>query len=151
MDAAARELAAKLADALDDERTEILVELVRGWICRILKLPGTDLLDRRQRLTDFGVDSLMALELRRRLERALGLAPRTLPATLVFDYTTPAAIAGYLLGVLYPPEGADAPPSPSPVPAVEAAPALGMDEIDAMTDDEVEMLLLRKLERLQAF
>jgi acyl transferase domain-containing protein/acyl carrier protein len=45
-------------------------------------------------LFDLGMDSLMAVELQNRLQRAVG---RTLPATLAMDYPTIDGIAGYLL------------------------------------------------------
>ncbi|MEP7049212.1 MAG: type I polyketide synthase, partial [Pseudomonadota bacterium] len=54
-------------------------------------------LDEHSALKDAGLDSLMAVELRNVLTRSLGTS---LPATLLFDYPSLAALAGYLADIL---------------------------------------------------
>nr|AYM54555.1 hypothetical protein [Racemicystis crocea] len=58
--------------------------------------------DRRAPFTSLGLDSLLSLELRNRLEASLGLR---LSATLLFTYSNPAALAQHLLGMIHPGEG----------------------------------------------
>ena len=50
-------------------------------------------LDVEAPLTSLGMDSLMGLELRNRIEAALGI---TVPATLLWTYPTVAALSGHL-------------------------------------------------------
>ncbi len=76
------------------ERREALLGTVLREIAAVLGGKGGGTLSPRQVLKELGLDSLMAVELRRRLAAETGL---TLPATLAFDYPTPEAIASLLL------------------------------------------------------
>ena len=81
----------RLANATPRRRAGILVDFVREQSARVLALPVDEVGDRTP-LSEMGLDSLMAVELRNLLGTALG--GRTLPATLVFDHPTVEAIAG---------------------------------------------------------
>ena len=102
-------LAGRLAALPEAERLRVLVELVRAEAATVLRHPGTDAIRPDRSFKDAGFDSLTALELRNRLNGATGL---TLPATVVFDRPSPAALAGHLLGRLL---GEAPAPAPSPV------------------------------------
>jgi acyl transferase domain-containing protein/acyl carrier protein len=96
-EAAARELRGRLADTPADKRRQMLLELIRTEVARVLGHPSPADVDAGRAFNELGFDSLLAVELRNRLDGATGLG---LPATLVFDYPNPAAVADYLLGEL---------------------------------------------------
>lgn len=136
-----------LNQALPDEQKELLVDYTRSHVARILRLPPSPPLGRRERLLDLGLDSLMAVELRNRLGTGLGLK-QSLPATLVFDYPTIEAIAGYLaqevLGLAAYVIEKSAAASPPTVFELSTPPL----EISDLSDEDVEVLLLKKLANL---
>jgi acyl carrier protein len=86
-------LADRLAGLSPDERAEALREMVLGHVADVLGHAGTGALDTERGLLDLGIDSLTAVELRNRLGATVG---HRLPSTLIFDYPTIAALAGYL-------------------------------------------------------
>ncbi len=135
---------AQLQEVLPDERHELLVDYVRHYLARVLRVGDDHPLDRQQRLLDMGLDSLMALELRALLGSGLGLT-EALPATLVFDYPSIEAVAGYLDQVVMAGPQEEAPPVVTIRP--EETPSARTSEIADLSDEEVEILLMQKLKR----
>jgi hypothetical protein len=91
-----------------------------------------------------GLDSLMAIDLQRRLQPQLQLS---FPPTVLFSYNTVHTLTGYLLGLLQAVPAASGPAAEPPV----AEPAPGSDDIGSLallTDEEAESLLLQKLANL---
>ena len=86
----------RLAEAPAEERLDLVDGAVRRVAARVLRLPEAQL-DVRQPFGALGLDSLMAIELRNRLEAELGLK---LSATLAWNYPTVADLAAYLLARL---------------------------------------------------
>jgi acyl transferase domain-containing protein/SAM-dependent methyltransferase len=120
------------------EAREALVEFVREHVMRVLRL-GTDRRPGRSaRLMDLGVDSLMAIELKKRLSDALG-GGYELPATLIFDFPTIDTVAGFLWQLL----GL----AGSGAVAAEVASKAGA-ELEGLSESELEQILLKKLEHL---
>ncbi|MFE9107943.1 SDR family NAD(P)-dependent oxidoreductase, partial [Actinomadura geliboluensis] len=99
--AGADDLAAALRGRLsgmdEDARRETLLDLVRTHIAVVLGHTAEDEVGPEQAFQELGFDSLTGVDLRNRLNAATGLR---LPATLVFDHPTPAALAERLRGEL---------------------------------------------------
>jgi len=72
-----------------------MLEYVRGEVAAVMGIKSGEWIDPLQPLFEMGIDSLMAVELRNRLETATSQA---LPATFVFNHPTIQAIAGFIEG-----------------------------------------------------
>ncbi|UQA61055.1 type I polyketide synthase [Polyangium aurulentum] len=108
------------------ERLAAVEEHVRVQLGKVLQLDPARI-DLRAPFTGLGVDSLMSLELRNRLEGSLGLK---LPNTLLFTYANASALAENLLVRLAPPPAPVQEPAAPPTDRVPEAPppALSADD-----------------------
>ena len=125
----------RLLEVPDNERFDLLVEHVLELVAVILRLEERP--DARAGLFDLGLDSLMALDFRRRLAASLDLDAK-LPATLIFDHPNAEAIARYLESEWLQLSNESA--------AAPAPGSLSDDELAALSDEEVGALLTRQLE-----
>ena len=158
-------LIAQLDQAPPEARRNGVGDFVSGAVGKVLGLDPRQPVATTTGLFDLGMDSLMSVELKGRLERGTGLR---LPATLTFNYPNVAALAGCLLKLL--PEAAAAAaageagrspqrPGQAAMPASSASPQAataplglrseGAPDLDELSDDELESRLLARLEQAQ--
>ena len=91
---ATRGLVDEVAELPEAERERAVLDVVAAEVAAVAGLGDSSAVAPTQVLKDLGFDSLMAVELRRRLSARSGVK---LPATLAFDYPTPRQIAGLVL------------------------------------------------------
>ncbi|WP_203721047.1 type I polyketide synthase, partial [Paractinoplanes brasiliensis] len=90
-------LAAQVREAAAAQREALVLAAVRDHAATVLGHRDAGVVEQGVAFRDLGFDSLTAVELRNLLAAVTGLA---LPASLVFDYPTPLALAEFLLGEL---------------------------------------------------
>ncbi|WP_196942865.1 type I polyketide synthase [Streptomyces sclerotialus] len=124
------------------ERTDRMTEVVRGVVGEVTGVPAAQV-EPAEPFHSLGLNSIMGLELRNRLERLLGMV---LSPTVVWNYPTVEALAAELAGRLAPPEAAeeDRPGEPVPPHTAEkdvpgAAPRADESDLDALRRELTEL------------
>jgi pimaricinolide synthase PimS1 len=120
-----------LAELAPADRDRVLMNLVRSHVASVLGTSAPEDIEPDQPFADLGFDSLTAVELRNRLQKATGLR---LPATLLFNYPNPRALVSRLVIKL----GIEPPPPQSEIIAGDGA----SEVIDEMSVDDLVQRVL---------
>jgi acyl transferase domain-containing protein/NADP-dependent 3-hydroxy acid dehydrogenase YdfG/acyl carrier protein len=124
------------------ERRDAVLAIVREEVATVLGHSHPRAIDPQVAFKELGFDSLTAVELRNRL---VALADLELPATVIFEYPTTAALAEHLLQEALPeiervddldPEEAEFRRTLATIPLARLREAGLMDALLALTDDE---------------
>lgn len=136
----------RLVDTLEDtpaaQRLEVLLTHLQRELASVLGLTGK-LPDRHQGFFEMGMDSLMAVELKNRLEVDIGHA---LPGTLVFEAPTIQDLGCYLAQQVLAWTD-ESPEETKPISKEETATAL--ETVAQLSEEEVEASISDRLSRLE--
>ncbi len=126
----------RLAEAPKGRRRSLLLAHIVDQVRNGLRLDTGKPIDPQQPLSELGLDSLLAIELRNRIGLSLALK-RSLPATLLFDYPTIDAITDYLAKEVL------------SVETTKSAETMENDvllnKIELLSDEEAEALLIAEM------
>ena len=118
----------RLANMPFAKARELIMQMIIEQVSSTLGLRDDQQIDTTQGLFDTGLDSLMAIELRSRLQKAVGVP---LPATLVFDYPTIDKLTIYLMDVMGISIDIDVDSSST--------------DLEALSDSDLEALLMQEI------
>ncbi|MFL9898471.1 SDR family NAD(P)-dependent oxidoreductase [Paraburkholderia fungorum] len=134
----------KLRNMPIKERLAGLIALLRQEIAAVLHLSSPCHIGLRTRFYDMGLDSLMSIELKNRLEVALD---QSFGSTLVFDYPTVEALSNYLTALIFPSEAASGMIEGADVESLTGETQLEiakvLSKVESMTDETVILAMKR--------
>ena len=135
----------KLKEAPTNDRLDLLKAHIREQVTKVLGLDQSYPLESDQRLFDAGVNSLSAVELVNDLQNNLG---HPLPATLIFEYPTIEDLSEYLakeISLLEPSTTSDSESQEDN----ETQQNEMVSELEKLSEEEAEALLLKKLKEVR--
>jgi acyl carrier protein len=138
-------LTRELQNASPVRRRDIVTGHLRSMVANVLGFHPSREIELEQGFFDLGLDSLMAVELKGRLERSLG---QELPSTLTFNYPNIRALTEYILceALKFAPELKAEISEPQGDPTKTPT---SSQPIDDLSEDEIALLLLKKLEGMK--
>ncbi|WP_162052188.1 type I polyketide synthase [Gloeothece verrucosa] len=144
----------QLQSVAPKERQSLLKSFIRLQVAQVLGFSSAESIDVQQGFVELGMDSLMAVELKNRLQNNLGLA---ISPSLAFDYPTVAALTDYLLLEMFK-SAEETLPDNSQENLSNSEEILSSNghtslsaklAVEALSDSEAEALLLSKLNNLR--
>ena len=120
----------------------MLVEHVRAQVAGVLRLEPGRTIELHRGLFDLGLDSLMSVELKSRLEASVG---HTLPSTLTFNYPNVGALTDYLAREVL---SLQSSPSAASI-AGAGEPATTSAESGELSEDELAARLAERLAQIR--
>ena len=133
----------QLEQILPHQRLDFLTAYIQQEVASVLGLDADQLPEPQEGFFQLGMDSLMAVELKNRLETNLGY---TLPTTITFNYPNVAALAKYLVTEVNLVETVENTDTISEVDNFELNSLA--EELDELSETEMEALLMEKLQTL---
>jgi len=134
-------LLAKVQNAPMNRLRSLLEAHIREQAIKVLGLNPSFKLDVNRGLATFGMDSLMTIELKNRLQASVG---KPLSSTIVFDHPTVAALAEYLDKDLL---SAASDSRPMQSGKIDDEQPENAPDLDRLSDAEAEVVLARELAR----
>jgi hypothetical protein len=142
------DLLVQLQSAPANKRQPLLIAYIQSQVGKVLGWESGQKVNEHIPVSEMGLDSLMAVEVRNILGSGLNLK-RALPATLVFDYPTVSAIADYIMAEmgLVPTNTQQESPSTKSHEDSSGKGSMNslLDELEGLSDEEIDKLLAAQM------